>query len=116
MSQPTRIGVFYSKGRSYLEVLRCVHRHEPEARICAIVPAGYLPSNDERAAADEVVETRATDRIETRADAGHHSVLHEAPPFAQFAQHAWECQTRLPYVVRADPQPDGHLAGPQRGT
>jgi len=68
------------------------------------------------ATADEVVETRATDRIETRADAGHHSVLHEAPPFAQFAQHAWECQARLPYVVRADPQPDGHLAGPQRGT
>lgn len=60
MSRPVCIGVFYSKGRSYLEVLRCVHRHEPEARVCAIVPRGYLISPEERAASDEIVETERT--------------------------------------------------------
>lgn len=57
MTGGPRICVYFSKGRNCLEVLRRIKEHEPDARICAMVPKGYPFSEDEKALADEVVET-----------------------------------------------------------
>jgi len=57
MSEPARFGVFYSKGRSYLDVLRCVKQHEPESRVIAVVPPGYPISDEEEALAEAVIRT-----------------------------------------------------------
>jgi len=57
MTEPSLIAVFYSKGRSFLDVLRTVRQHHPGARITAIVPPGYPMPPEERAAADAVTET-----------------------------------------------------------
>jgi len=58
MSDRARTCVFYSVGRRYADVLRAVRKHEPHARITGVVPHGYPITDDERALADEVVETR----------------------------------------------------------
>ena len=58
MSERTRTCVFYSVGRRYADVLHAVRKHEPNARITAVIPHGYPITEDERAVADEVVETR----------------------------------------------------------
>ena len=55
-TQAPHICVYYSEGLNYLERLRALRRREPDARICAMVPAGYCPSEAERAVADEIVE------------------------------------------------------------
>jgi hypothetical protein len=55
MTHSPRIGVFYSKGRTYLDVLRSLREEDPGAHVCAIVPAEYPVSRDESSLADEVI-------------------------------------------------------------
>lgn len=57
MNGPKRICVFYSKGRNFVDVLRCIRAYEPTARIFAVVPAGYPISQAERDLADALIET-----------------------------------------------------------
>ena len=57
MSGPRRIGVFYGKGRTFLDALRSVKTYDPAAQVCAIAPAAYPISEDEIALTDEILET-----------------------------------------------------------
>ena len=57
MSNVARICVYFSKGRRFSDVLRAVREQERHAHICAMIPARYPLSAQERAMADEVVET-----------------------------------------------------------
>ena len=54
MKAEAHICVLYGKGRAYRDVLRAVKAAHPQARICALVPAGYVMSAEERALAIEV--------------------------------------------------------------
>ena len=56
MSAARHIGVFHGVGHDYGAVLRTVRGQEPEAAICAIVPAGYPVAEVPRDLADEVME------------------------------------------------------------
>ena len=58
--KPTKVCAFYSKGRTYLDVLQCVRQGYPEARVSAIIPARYPISREETVLVDEVVETERT--------------------------------------------------------
>ena len=57
MNGPRRIGVFYGKGRTFLDALKSIKSHDPAALVCAIVPAAYPISEDEIALTDEILET-----------------------------------------------------------
>jgi len=58
--KPTKVCAFYSKGRTYLDVLQCVRQRYPEAHVSAVIPARYPISREETALVDEVVETERT--------------------------------------------------------
>ena len=60
MSAGPRICVFYSKGRTYVDVMRCVANSFPNGQLVAVVPAGYPLSTEEAALATEVVVTEST--------------------------------------------------------
>lgn len=49
-----RIGVYYSHGQDFAQVLEGVRRMHPDAEILAIVPAGYELTEREMAACDAV--------------------------------------------------------------
>jgi hypothetical protein len=51
------ICVFYSKGRTYLDVLQCVRKQYPDARLYAIIPPGYPVSAEERSLFDNAIQT-----------------------------------------------------------
>jgi uncharacterized protein YbaR (Trm112 family) len=51
------ICVFYSKGRTYLDVLQCVRKQYPDARLYAIIPPGYPVSAEERSLVDNAIQT-----------------------------------------------------------
>ncbi len=57
MNEPRRIGVFYGKGRTFLDALKSIKSHDPAALVCAIVPAAYPVSEDEITFADEILKT-----------------------------------------------------------
>jgi len=52
-----RICVFYSKGRSFADVLQAVKDKYPSAAIEAWIPRGYPASAEEKALATELLET-----------------------------------------------------------
>jgi hypothetical protein len=60
MSAGPRICVFYSKGRTYVDVLRCVAKAFPNAQLVAVIPAGYPLSPEETSLSAEVVMTEST--------------------------------------------------------
>jgi len=53
----TRICIFYSKGRRFLDVLRCVRAQYPAAELIAMTPPNYTMSPEEKAEATRVVTT-----------------------------------------------------------
>ena len=53
----TRICIFYSKGRSFLDVLRCLRAQYPTAELVAMTPPNYAMSPEEKAEATRVVTT-----------------------------------------------------------
>ena len=53
----TRICIFYSKGRRFLDVLRCLRAKYPAAELVAMVPPSYKMSPEEKAEANRVVTT-----------------------------------------------------------
>ncbi|HUW60996.1 MAG TPA: hypothetical protein VMZ06_08320 [Candidatus Bathyarchaeia archaeon] len=53
----TRVAVFYSKGRRFLDVLRCVRAKYPAAELAAMTPPNYTMSPEEKAVANSVVTT-----------------------------------------------------------
>jgi len=57
MSEPNRIGVFYSIRHRFEDVLKNIRRQYPNARLTAIVPKDYPVSEVERRFVDAVVET-----------------------------------------------------------
>ena len=57
MNTPSRICVFLSKGRNFVDVLRGVRSVYPGGSIDAVIPLAYPLSDEERALADRVVET-----------------------------------------------------------
>ena len=57
MKDKPSICVFFSFGPNYVEILRHTRAHHPDATICAMVPAGYPMTDEERSFVDEVVET-----------------------------------------------------------
>lgn len=57
-SATPRICAYFSVGRNYLKVLRAIRAEEPNARLCAMVPAGYPVSEAEASVADEIIETQ----------------------------------------------------------
>jgi len=59
MTAAKRIGVFYSESGPFWVVLRELRRANPSARLCAIVPAGFVVSDEMRSIVDEVVVTPA---------------------------------------------------------
>jgi hypothetical protein len=57
MTSAPHICVFYSKGRTFTDVLSHVKARQPNARLCALVPAGYPVSEAGWPTLDEVVQT-----------------------------------------------------------
>ncbi|MCX5772374.1 MAG: hypothetical protein NTZ09_19165 [Candidatus Hydrogenedentes bacterium] len=53
----TRVCAFYSKGRRFLDVLRCLRAKYPAAELIAVTPPNYKMSPDEKAEANRVVTT-----------------------------------------------------------
>jgi hypothetical protein len=52
-----RVCAFYSKGRGFLDVLRCLRAQYPGAELVAMTPPGYEMSSEEKAEASRVVAT-----------------------------------------------------------
>jgi len=57
MTPAPQVCVFYSKGRTFADVLSHVKARQPNARLCALVPGGYPASETELAPPDEVIQT-----------------------------------------------------------
>jgi ADP-heptose:LPS heptosyltransferase len=55
MTNPKRVCVFYSKGRTLLDALKAVKSHDPEAVICVTIPSAYSMTPQELEIADEVL-------------------------------------------------------------
>ena len=53
----TRICIFYSKGRRFFDVLRCLRAKYPAAELVAMTPPNYTMSPEEKAEANRVVTT-----------------------------------------------------------
>lgn len=57
MTEPRRVCVYFSKGRSFGDALSAVRRYYAGARICAMIPAGARLTDVESSLVDEVVIT-----------------------------------------------------------
>lgn len=57
MKREPRIGVFYSKGRNLVDVLRSVRSRYPQGHLAVFIPPGYVLSAEETACIDESIVT-----------------------------------------------------------